>query len=219
MQSPSDCHADSKIAGQSTFERGAEPLTAIDRAGAPHDQAHLAEPARVAMKIQCEAYIEPAAGSGRKKTQAPLQPTLCGITTVSVDRDAARDVCLFVGRPAGRGAIPAPGPHVVCKIDDITDIDARQVNAGCLSVKIAAPPVLVMMWGTRALVLEDFLRLLRKLTESRKVGTSVRFRYSPEQVLESQRVDGDAMKAAVPVGASCALDRSSSGWSSAAPAL
>ena len=201
-------------------DRGAEPgLTAIDRAGAPHDQAHLAEPARVAMKIQCEAYIEPAAGSGRKKTQAPLQPTLCGITTVSVDRDAARDVCLFVGRPAGRGAIPAPGPHVVCKIDDITDIDARQVNAGCLSVKIAAPPVLVMMWGTRALVLEDFLRLLRKLTESRKVGTSVRFRYSPEQVLESQRVDGDAMNAAVPVGASSALDRSSSGWSSAVPAL
>ena len=53
-----------------------------------------------------------------------------------------------------------------------------------------------MIYNTRALVLEDFVRLLRKLTERRKVGTAVRFRNTPEQVLESQRVERETRETA-----------------------
>jgi len=69
------------------------------------------------------------------------------------------------------------------------DIDARRVNDGCVGIRVGAPPVLVMVYNTRALVLEDFVRLLRKLTERRKIGTAVRFRNTPEQALQSQRIE------------------------------
>jgi len=95
----------------------------------------------------------------------------------------ARDVCLFIGKS------PGITPHLGCKVDDITDIDSRQVSDGCVLLRIATPPVLVMIYNTRALLLEDFVRLLRKLTERRKVGNVVRLRYTPEQVLESQRIE------------------------------
>jgi hypothetical protein len=81
----------------------------------------------------------------------------------------------------------------VCKVEDVVDIDARQVNDGCIGLRLSAPPVQVMIYNTRALVLEDFVRLLRKLTERRKIGTSVRFRCSPEQVLESQRIERETV--------------------------
>lgn len=96
-------------------------------------------------------------------------------------------MCLFVGKTPGHR------PHLMCKVEDVVDIDARQVNDGCIGLRISAPPVQVMIYNTRALVLEDFVRLLRKLTERRKIGTSVRFRCTPEQVLESQRIERETM--------------------------
>lgn len=92
-------------------------------------------------------------------------------------------MCLFVGRSPGNR------PHLVSKVDDIVDIDARQVTDGRVGIRFAAPPVLVLVYNTRALLLEDFVRLLRKLTERSKIGTAVRFRYTPEQVLDSQRIE------------------------------
>ena len=77
----------------------------------------------------------------------------------------------------------------MCKVDDVVDIDARKVNEGCVGLRVGAPPLFLMIYNTRALLLEDFVRLLRKLTERRKIGNSVRFRYTPEQVLESQRIE------------------------------
>ena len=69
------------------------------------------------------------------------------------------------------------------------DIDSRQVNNGCLGLRMAEPPVLLMIYNARALVLEDFVRLLRKLTECRKLGTTVCFHYPPEHVLDGQRIE------------------------------
>lgn len=92
-------------------------------------------------------------------------------------------MCLFVGKSPGNR------PHLVSKVDDIVDIDARQVTDGRVGIRFAAPPVLVLVYNTRALLLEDFVRLLRKLTERSKIGTAVRFRYTPEQVLDSQRIE------------------------------
>ena len=99
----------------------------------------------------------------------------------------ARDVCLFVGK------MPGNRPHLVCKVENVVDIDVRQVTEGCLGLRISAPPVQIMIYNTRALVLEDFVRLLRKLTERRKTGTAVRFKNTPEQVLESQRIERETM--------------------------
>ena len=92
-------------------------------------------------------------------------------------------MCLFVGKSPGNR------PHLVSKVDDIVDIDARQVTDGRVGIRFAAPPVLVLVYNTRALLLEDFVRLLRKLTERSKIGTDLRFRYTPEQVLDSQRIE------------------------------
>ena len=76
------------------------------------------------------------------------------------------------------------------------NIDSRQVNNGCLGLRMAEPPVLLMIYNARALVLEDFVRLLRKLTECRKLGTTVCFHYTPEHVLDGQRIERERELAA-----------------------
>ena len=113
------------------------------------------------------------------------------------------NVCLFVGKS------PGSRPHLVCKVDDVVDIDARQVNDGIVGIRVGAPHVLVMIYNTRALLLEDFVRLLRKLTERRKIGTAVRFRYTPEQVLESQRIEREQTAAVTNLQASSSANGTS----------
>ena len=121
----------------------------------------------------------PAAGTRPAlRRPAPTRPALTHRVVAQ-----ARDVCLFVGKSPGSKA------HLVCKVDEVVDIDARQVTDGLVGIRFAAPPVLLLVYNTRALLLEDFVRLLRKLTERRKIGTAVRFRYTPEQVLDSQRIE------------------------------
>ncbi len=115
----------------------------------------------------------------------------------------ARDVCLFVGKS------PGSTPHLVCKVDEVVDIDARQVTDGLVGIRFAAPPVLLMVYNTRALLLEDFVRLLRKLTERRKIGTAVRFRYTPEQVLDSQRIEREQAAAMSTLQASSSVPSAS----------
>ena len=46
----------------------------------------------------------------------------------------------------------------------------------------------VQVYNARALVLEEFMRLMRKLTERRNVGATIKFRSFPEQTSKDRIV-------------------------------
>ncbi|EKX32708.1 hypothetical protein GUITHDRAFT_148425 [Guillardia theta CCMP2712] len=131
------------------------------------------------MKIACDVYIEPIAP--KSPASQDHKPLVLTATHVSVDRNDSRDICVFIETDGGGGR------SLACKVEDLSDLDSKKLPEGCLGLRFSSPPVQVMLFNARAILLQDLLRLLKKLTEKRRVGSSLRFRFTPLEVLQADR--------------------------------